>query len=169
MITQNVYNAFMAGAFNKTGLKFKTYNGSEYTAYNYGANGGVFSYFNNMASAATSASGYGIHLGTSNESASLDDYYLKGTFLDSSYSKSIKYTKTEDETGVTHQSIITIVNNSTEEISIGEVGYMSHIYYSSNGNIQYALFDRTALDEPLVIPAGDTGQITYTIRIDFPA
>ena len=56
------------------------------------------------------------------------------------------------------QSPFTVYNTSDADINIYEVGY-----YSLVNNAYIALFDRTVLDEPIVIPAGQSKLVTYKL------
>lgn len=51
------------------------------------------------------------------------------------------------------------------ETTISEIGLFSHVYTSSGSFL--TLVDRTVLDEPITIPAGQSKQITYTIRFNY--
>ena len=51
------------------------------------------------------------------------------------------------------------------ETTISEIGLFSHVYTSSGSFI--TLVDRTVLDTPITIPAGQSKQITYTIRFNY--
>lgn len=58
---------------------------------------------------------------------------------------------------------MTITNNNETDITIGEVG----IVYQT-GSSYSVLFERTVLESPITIPAGGVGQVTYTIRMNYP-
>ena len=51
------------------------------------------------------------------------------------------------------------------ETTISEIGLFSHVYTTS-GSFP-TLVDRTVLDAPITIPAGQSKQITYTIRFNY--
>ena len=54
-------------------------------------------------------------------------------------------------------ALYTITNNTGNDVTIGEVG----LCYT------WALLDRTVLENPVTIPAGSIGQITYTITFNY--
>ena len=51
------------------------------------------------------------------------------------------------------------------ETTISEIGLFSNVHTSSG--ILITLVDRTVLDTPITIPAGQSKQITYTIRFNY--
>lgn len=60
----------------------------------------------------------------------------------------------------------TFSNSGTSDITVTEIGYVSRILYTySNWNYIYDdfLMDRTALETPITIPAGESRTITYTL------
>ena len=67
----------------------------------------------------------------------------------------------------------TIQNAGPESIEIKEVGKLSSAYTSStlNGdatsNESRVLLDRTILESPVIIPAGESGVIRYEFEYDF--
>lgn len=65
-----------------------------------------------------------------------------------------------------------ITNNNENAVTIGEVAYLESIggykpdsTSTLSGNF---MVDRTVLDTPVTIPAGGVGQVTYTIRMNYP-
>lgn len=102
----------------------------------------------------------GVVFGTSDTPPSFNDYFLKGEMI-TCLSGSGALTVEEDDTGVTYTSVFTVTNTSDAEVTVKEIGYISS--YSI-----CVMYDRTVLDEPLTIPAGGIGQVTYTIRMNYP-
>ena len=59
-----------------------------------------------------------------------------------------------------------VTNTSSSEITISEIGLVATIYVSGN-LYESILVDRTVLDTPVTIPAGESKQITYTFRFNY--
>ena len=60
----------------------------------------------------------------------------------------------------------TFSNSGTSDITVTEIGYISRILYTfSNWNYIYDdfLMDRTVLDTPITIPAGESRTVTYEL------
>lgn len=60
----------------------------------------------------------------------------------------------------------TFSNSGTSDITVTEIGYVSRILYTySNWNYIYDdfLMDRTVLDTPVTIPAGESRTVTYEL------
>lgn len=116
--------------------------------------------------------GYGLFFGSGNTPATVDDYKLAGdTIMGCTCSYANKSTYNSD--GSTSALIYdyTITNNNDAEIIIGEIGifFETRWKHSNAGNGWYFnMIERTALETPITIPAGGVGQVTYTIRMDYP-
>lgn len=99
--------------------------------------------------------------------ATLDDYTLEDPFKDDSVSGvcggyiSLANTEGPDHYRIsaTHQ----ITNNTTEEITITEVGCFGAA--TSAGKV--CLLDRTVLETPIVIPAKETVSMEYVIKFPY--
>lgn len=72
-----------------------------------------------------------------------------------------------DDNGITMPWIYTITNSSATDITIAEVGLWGYINYAAS-SMENALLERTVLDEPVTIPAGGIGMVTYSIRYNYP-
>lgn len=126
------------------------------------------------ASSATSASTTcGVCFGNGTAPESRDDYTMSGELL-----VSYNYTQNEvvsrDDTGVTASITYTITNNEAEDFTISEVGIFGCAGflvpgYSAKFYCYNILLERTLLETPITIPAGGIGQVTHTIRYDYPA
>ncbi len=104
----------------------------------------------------------GVIFGSGNEPESLDDYKLSGDIL-STFTHSYALTNERDETGATLTGLFTLTNTSDSDITVGEVGLITKKIGSST-----VLIHRSALESPVTIPAGGVGQVTYTIRMNYP-
>lgn len=156
--TKNMMAVNTDGVSNKT-MRSDTYNTSDLA---YAMSG---KYLSTVASF-TSSYGIkqnGIHLGTGTTPPTMDDYNLSGERISASNITAIATAKTNaEDTGCSNEISITITNNSSEDITIGEIGYV--VYNNSN----YYLVERTVLDEPVTIPVDGIGKVTYTISLEYP-
>lgn len=117
----------------------------------------------------TSLTSYGgVILGTGTTAPTIDDYALAGELITTlSYSSDVSIVSDAD--GVTYTGRYTISNTGESEITVGEIGLNAQLYYTSYVSTKYfGLLERTVLDEPVTIPAGGVGQITYTIKMVYP-
>ena len=103
-------------------------------------------------------------LGTGNEPPALSDYKLSGDIV-TGFGSTVSFSgeNAGDETYSQGTAVMTITNNNETDITIGEVG----IVYQT-GSSYSVLFERTVLESPITIPAGGVGQVTYTIRMNYP-
>lgn len=109
--------------------------------------------------------GYGgVIFGTGTTPPSIDDYKLSGEVV-STITCTAAVTKTADDAGVTYQGLYTITNTGNNDVTIGEVAIICAIRSTYGWDM---LLERTVLDEPLTIPAGGIGQVTYTVRQNLP-
>lgn len=172
MLTRNYYKA-LAARISVNGSLFKVKSWLNVDL-NLGSNLGVFfgedsssSAVPNMRLLQTKTTTYGgVILGTGDTPPTLDDYRLSGTVI-STFAYNSSFTSETDGDGVTMQTVFTITNTGTEAFTIKEIGLIAST--GTNASEQYKmLYDRTVLDNPVTIPAGGVGQVTYTIRMDFP-
>lgn len=119
---------------------------------------------------------YGICFGDGSVAPTVDDITLSGNYVSgissSNTTTSIKHIA--DENGVSSTCLYTITNNTDAPMTIGEIGMFAFFkanssdgYYYNSKCIPY-LIERTALEMPITIPAGGVGQVTYTIRMNYP-
>lgn len=108
----------------------------------------------------------GVVFGDGNTPVTVDDYTLSGNVITGlSASAGVSIENTEEYTEYT--AVYTIPNTGSEDITIKEIG----LFFSTQQSSALAtkiLIERTVLDEPLTIPAGGVGQITYTIKLAYP-
>lgn len=101
----------------------------------------------------------GVVFGTGNTPPTVDDYALAGDIV-TGLVASKSYTYTKDDNGVTYEVVYTLTNSTSNDVTIAEVATMAHS--------AACLIERTVLEEPVTIPAGGVGQVTYTIRMNYP-
>lgn len=112
----------------------------------------------------------GVHIGSGTTAPSASDYCLENRISSgiSVVNTVILYDGNKDASGNLKSEIIyTVQNTSNNTITISEVGTVVQAFGSvnqgvstGNGN-KYVLIDRTLLDTPLVLPAGESGAFTY--------
>lgn len=115
---------------------------------------------------------YGLFFGSGNDPATVDDYKLSGSTIQNiSFSYTNNSTYAEDGSSVDVVYNYTITNNNAEAITIGEVGLFAEATWCTSYNTythHYYMFERTAFESPITIPAGGVGQVTYTIQLNYP-
>ena len=169
MLTKNFYS-FMGSALSgsSTSARFILVDGSGYTAPITTSDSPPFSAMNIWS---YSVEKKGVSFGTGTTPATASDYVLESildnTKINVSVPSAVSYSRgdTYDEYSVTFG----VTNKTAEAITISEIGLTAMPYKgsSSSGTTNYALVDRTVLDAPITIPAGQSKQITYTIRFNY--
>lgn len=110
--------------------------------------------------------GYGgVVIGTGTQPPTIDDYCLSGDLI-SSYTSSASFSDEYDENGAYGTTLFTITNTGTKAFTIGEIGLISGL--NGSGSSYKALLERTVLETPITIEPGGVGQITYTLRMNYP-
>lgn len=130
----------------------------------------------NLANSSNSNTfGYGVFFGSGNEPVTVDDYKLSGDVVSGyTYSYKVNSTYAADGSNGIVQYDYTITNNNDTEITIGEVAIFGEATWqtSSSSSTKYThhyyMFERTALETPITIPAGGVGQVTYAIHMNHP-
>lgn len=162
-------------AANITSQKFKACTGGEYTFksdsyYHAPAFGGKNTSGGaaNMASYIskyTGGSSGGVVFGSGTTPPTLDDYCLSGTLL-SGLTVSAAVTPTWDADGCTVTGVYTITNSSGVPVTISEVGLVG----ATINNVTYyaVLLERTLLENPISLDVNEIGQVTYSIRFNYP-
>lgn len=77
---------------------------------------------------------------------------------------------TEDNGDFILTAVYTITNTLENDMTIAEVGLAAPGSYFSGGYNYHVpiLVERSLLEVPVTIPAGGVGQVTYTIRMNYP-
>lgn len=111
----------------------------------------------------------GVVLGTGNTPPTMDDIKLAGDIITTfDYNSNVTIAVADD--GVAITAVYTITNTGASEITIGEVCLIGNAYNGANTAEKYKiLLERTALEIPITIAPGGVGQVTYTIRMNYPA
>lgn len=127
-------------------------------------------YTNPTKTVATNAAAAGISVGAGNTAATEEDFQLAEPLT-----SGINLTLTETVYGVDVpgypyiQYKVTVTNTGSDPITVKEIGYKQNLNAAkypgmSTGGGFVFLLDRTVLDTPVTIAAGDAGIITYKLR-----
>lgn len=109
----------------------------------------------------------GVIFGTGTTPPTLDDYCMSGETITAITWASNGLQSEITDNGLTIANGYTITNTGEEAITIGEIGLIaSPTGSTAEGN--YALLERTVLDAPITIEPGGVGQVTYTVRFNYP-
>lgn len=172
MLTKNFYNSLavmLTGETITNGLRQVTgaiSDCAQPTNSNY--RGGAYSALGfNSPSFATAATTNGIVFGDGANTPTEDDFCLSGSWI-SGLSATITRSGSTDENGAFETLLITVTNTNDTDVTVCEVGWQASGYINTTGTAKTCLFDRTVLDTPVTIPAGGIGQVTYTIRMNYP-
>ena len=166
MLTKNFY-AYIRADFSEsnTAATFTKTGGSKVTV----ALSNDDPPFKVMNSWAKSITGTGVSFGTGTTPATASDYVLESILGDNkinvSTPSSISFSRydTYEEYTVTFG----VTNKTADAITISEMGLTAMPYSPNSGSNYFVLVDRTVLDTPITIPAGQSKQITYTIRFNY--
>lgn len=113
-----------------------------------------------------------VFFGTGNTAATIDDYKFVGDVVQNiTYSYTNNSTYEDDGSSSTISFNYTVTNNNATEITIGEIGIFAEAVWMTAANKythHHYMYERTALESPITIPAGGVGQVTYNIRMDYP-
>lgn len=115
----------------------------------------------------TTINEYGVMFGDGDTPATKDDIKLAGSLI-TTISSSVSITSSNDDTGSTCTGVFTVTNTGSAEITIREVVMYGRCPRNTTGGAYPCVIERTVLDTPVTIPAGGIGQVTYTIRMNYP-
>ena len=164
MLTKNFYS-YMRAALKKTAAKFtKTDGATETISLNNDSPPFVI-----MQYWTADVNLGGVSFGTGTTPADISDYYLE-SILDPqkiSVATPSAVSFSQFDTYEEHSVTFGITNKTAEAITISEMGLTAMPYYSGSSTRKCVLVDRTVLDAPVTIPAGQSKQITYTIRFNY--
>lgn len=173
MVLKNYYK--MLQMHTGATVKVVSTNGTEincsYTRENYGSENyygylDSFGFYGMKNPAATSYTMNRVVFGNGNVEPKIDDYKLSGHII-TGISTTVSNTVSLDGEDAVQSSVFTITNNNNDDITISEVAYCGKACSTTSGS-GVGLFERTLLESPITIPAGGVGQVTYTIRMNYP-
>ena len=122
-------------------------------------------WFRNMTTILTSYKGYGVVFGDGTTEVSKDDNKLSGNVITTISGTAVSQDTCDDAQAI-KSTLFTIINTGTEPVTISEIGYFGAVGYKTF--YTNAMLERTLLETPVTIPAGGVGQVTYTIRLNYP-
>lgn len=111
------------------------------------------------ATARTGYSSYGFIVGSGRTPASVEDYCLESLITSSLYLSVVQSTDGDGN----YIWVGTLTNKASEPITVGEIGILMSCYNKSSSSCT-CLVERTVLDEPLTLGAGESGFISYKVR-----
>lgn len=164
MLTSNFYS-YIRACMHKTSANFTLTDGSA-KSNNMTQLKDAVGPFQGMHTFTQNAKSFGTMLGTGTTPPKVTDYCLEKPItsgLSATYQNATTYVRMDDYEEYTAVFGVTATNT----VTITEIGLICYSYqYSSD---KYAIMvDRTLLENPIEIPAGETRQITYTIRFNYP-
>ena len=165
MLTKNFYSCLRARLGESATVPITETDG------NFQANGGFEKFapvlpFDAMNRYSSSDTNVGTCFGSGSTPATVDDYRLEQR-IDSgiSVTTQTRASCTSTETYMEYSATFGVTNTGTEDKTIAEIGLI--ISGHQTNYTTRVLVDRTVLDKPVTIPAGQSKQITYTIRFNY--
>lgn len=166
MLTKNFY-AYIKSKFSgsDTVATFTTTEGTTSTV-TADANYPPFKVMNTWSKSATMT---GVSFGTGTTPATVSDYFLESILGDTQISVSTPSSVSFNKLDTYEEYTVTfgVTNKTADAITISEMGLTAMPFSPYSGDNIYALVDRTVLETPITIPAGQSKQITYTIRFNY--
>ena len=101
-------------------------------------------------------------LGTGTTAPTVDDYRLESPITTNLSCDSISVSRTS----LIKTYTATFTNSGSSDITVTEVGFIVYMNYQLSGDAEKAdnfLIDRTVLDTPVIIPAGESRTVTYEL------
>lgn len=106
-------------------------------------------------------------LGDGDAEPTIHDYCLSGEMITTVNCVSKQHATTVQNGKYTLTNTFTIQNTGTEPITIREVAWGNRQFYTSSDTTNL-IYDRTVLDEPVTIPAGELGVVVYKLELTIP-
>ena len=109
----------------------------------------------------TTGNGY-LMLGTGTTAPTADDYSLESPITTNLSCDSVSVSRTS----LTKTYTATFTNSGSSDITVTEVGFIVYIYYIQSNSDEKSdsfLMDRTVLETPITIPAGESRTVTYEL------
>lgn len=107
---------------------------------------------------------YGVFFGSGTTPPTVNDYSLE-SFIDTGLTITEPSAVSDNTTDDYWEMSVTYGIYASSDLTISEVG----LFVTNNKSVDIAnsvMIDRTVLENPIVIPAGQSKQVTYTIRIN---
>ena len=168
MLTKNFYS-YMKAALQKTSATFTKPDGTTKMT-GLSTNYIPMPPLSVMNSWGSTVNKHGVSFGTGTTPADVSNYCLESILDDTQISVTVPsgVSFSRGDTFDEYSVSFGVTNKTAEAIIISEVGLTAIPYNSGSSNeVVYVLVDRTVLDTPITIPAGQSKQITYTIRFNY--
>ena len=126
--------------------------------------------FNFITSFSTSANSAGVKVGSGNAAESDLDHNLADLITAGVSGSIVLQSRTVDASGKSKiVLLVTVTNTGETDVTISEIGYFVQMkggttVNSTSTTNYYIMLDRTLLDTPVTIPAGNSATITYVIQ-----
>ena len=168
MLTKNYYvldQCFRTGRTYSSSYVYDVNNSSRSPNSNYANYWGLLCNATEIYVGDISASTYGIRMGSGTRAPALTDINLESPIVKG---LSIINRPSRDRVvfsdRVEYPVSFVVRNSTSKDITVSELGMFTRADNSNAG----ILLDRTVLDEPVVIPAGERRMITYTFVFNDP-
>lgn len=171
MLTQNGRNAIagqIASLVTNNPGRLPIVDKTGTTYYYVGTSGSNRSWPQNQSHGVAPGGNYGIVFGSGDTPAALSDYKLASE-ITSGLSGAVTDSTGIDGNGNIYLNLdIVLTNTSSSDITIKEIGWCGTLYCSTSvgattGAAKYALVERTVLETPVTIAAGEYETIRYRI------
>ena len=162
MLTKNFY-ALMRTALGKTSSTITNIENTTGTVSMSSSTSNWYGVFSSMNYYETNGTQY-VRFGSGTTPATVNDYKLE-SLIDSGITVAQPSKVTTEQTDSYILWTVTFGVSASAEITISEIGLISKARLPSGET--NTLVDRTVLDTPITIPAGQSKQITYTIRFNY--
>lgn len=112
----------------------------------------------------------GIWVGSGSTPESESSYTLDSRITSGLTANNPTFGSGVDESGNPQMKlVIMLTNTSSSSITVAEIGFFQQIRLAnsasgSSGTLETIMLDRTLLDTPVTIPAGESAAITYTLK-----
>ena len=169
MLTKNFYSFINLYLINPKGTqKFISTTGEESSNNATQISSASMPPLSSMTSYNTNSKKAGVCFGAGTTPADINDYNIKAP-ITTGLTVTTPSKTTENETANYKEYTATygVTNTKSDAITITEIGLKGLVYSDSSGSSVAILVDRTVLDAPVTIPAGQSKQITYTIRFNY--
>ena len=155
------------------GVSLTLTNGVSVKAYYYNVNTAPYNFcMESLSNLSTNYGSNGVIFGDGTTPPAASDYCLSGNVVTGIVASSTRSATCTDN-GSENTVLFTITNNNIKSVTISEVGYVGYnqYYTGPTGSGSYSerfLLDRTLLESPITIEPGGVGQVTYTLRMNYP-
>ena len=127
-----------------------------------------------LANSAITLTGSRVYVGSGSTPATENDWFLESPLVNNEFTANhtSSYTLNSDKTIMYVNNDYVITNQTQNEITIREIGRAICVYTSTtkgdsvSSTKKAALVDRTVLETPVVIPAGEAATVRYQFAYD---